>query len=148
MYFSHRLKKLFVGGTRWGILFALLLITTLSSANDDIRVNSVVRALEKVSPAVVNISSEYEVRQRSSPFSSFGIDPFFDSFFKDFLIPDSNAVIAGPAWDRVSSSTQPRIYPDQCPCNYQTGKISIFMKDESEFEAHIVAPIQIPIWQC
>ncbi|MBU1162957.1 MAG: hypothetical protein KKA75_02260, partial [Proteobacteria bacterium] len=33
------------------------------------RENAVVMAVRKVSPAVVNISSEFEVRKRSNPFS-------------------------------------------------------------------------------
>ena len=36
-------------------------------------------------PTVVNISSEYEVHQQSNPFNSFGRDPLFDSFFRDFF---------------------------------------------------------------
>ena len=36
------------------------------------RETAVVRAVRRVSPAVVNISSEYEIRKRRSPFSGFG----------------------------------------------------------------------------
>ena len=38
------------------------------------RENAIVRAVRKVSPAVVNISSEFEVRKRSNPFSGLGVD--------------------------------------------------------------------------
>ena len=51
------------------------------------RENAVVQAVRKVRPAVVNISSAYEVRKRANPFSGFGLDPFFDSFFRDFFDP-------------------------------------------------------------
>ena len=51
------------------------------------RENAVVRAVRDVSPAVVNISSEYELSQRTNPFFNFGLDPFFDSFFRDFYEP-------------------------------------------------------------
>jgi len=51
------------------------------------RETAVVKAVRKVSPAVVNISSAYEVRKRTSPFSGFGLNPFFDEFFKDFFDP-------------------------------------------------------------
>ncbi|RTZ89500.1 MAG: serine protease Do [Deltaproteobacteria bacterium] len=47
----------------------------------------VVRVVEKVSPSVVNISTEKVVQRSVSPFGGFG-SPFFDSFFKDFLAPE------------------------------------------------------------
>jgi len=52
------------------------------------RQSPVVKAVQKVSPAVVNISSEQIHHNRPSPFSGFGFHPFLDSFFKDFLAPD------------------------------------------------------------
>jgi serine protease Do len=52
---------------------------------DDIRRTPVVEAVENVSPSVVNISTQAEVPERSNPFSMFGGDPFFDSFFRDFF---------------------------------------------------------------
>ena len=42
----------------------------------------VVQAVQKVGPAVVNVSSEQEVAARSNPF---GNNPFFDNFFRDFF---------------------------------------------------------------
>jgi S1-C subfamily serine protease len=58
-----------------------------SLANQNDRESPIVRAVRKVSPAVVNISSSYEVRKRANPFSGFGFDPFFDNFFRDFFDP-------------------------------------------------------------
>ncbi len=52
------------------------------------RENAVVKAVRKVSPAVVNISSEYAIRKRVNPFSGFGMDEFFNSFFRDFFDPN------------------------------------------------------------
>jgi serine protease Do len=46
----------------------------------------VVIAVEKVSPAVVNINTEEVIRQRVNPFSGLG-DEFFDRFFQDFFPP-------------------------------------------------------------
>ena len=67
--------------------FAITILTSNSPAAEYERKNPVVRAVSKVSPAVVNINSEYEVRRRANPFSRFRIDPRFDSFFKDFFDP-------------------------------------------------------------
>jgi S1-C subfamily serine protease len=58
-----------------------------SLAHQNDRESPIVKAVRKVSPAVVNISSSYEVRKRANPFSGFGFDPFFDNFFRDFFDP-------------------------------------------------------------
>src|SRR5512137_2253343 len=68
-----------------GILIALAPLTAVA-APDDLRETAVVKAVRKVSPAVVNISSASEARARANPFSGFG-NPFFDEFFKDFFDP-------------------------------------------------------------
>jgi len=54
---------------------------------ENLRESAVVIAIRKVSPVVVNISSEFEVRKRVNPFSRFGNDPFFENFFNDFFDP-------------------------------------------------------------
>ncbi len=48
------------------------------------RKNNVVVAVEKASPAVVNISTE-QIHEERSPFSLGRRDPFFDQFFQDFF---------------------------------------------------------------
>ncbi len=103
------------------------------------RENAVVRAVKKVSPAVVNISSEYKVHKRTSPFSGFGMDPFFESFFKDFFEPGferrykrsslgSGVIIDG---NRGFILTNTHVIA-------KTGTITVVLKDEREFEAQIV----------
>ena len=70
------------------IIFLLFFATQqICGAAENNRKSPVVNAVLRVSPAVVNISSEYEVRTRANPFSGFGMDSFFDSFFKDFFEP-------------------------------------------------------------
>jgi Do/DeqQ family serine protease len=68
-------------------LFFLITAALLNAESENLRENAVVKAIRKVSPAVVNISSEFEVRKRVNPFYGFGMDPNFDSFFKDFFDP-------------------------------------------------------------
>ncbi len=68
-------------------LFAILILPLPGHAAEYERENPVVKAVRKISPAVVNINSEYEVRRRANPFSGFKMDPFFDSFFRDFFDP-------------------------------------------------------------
>jgi serine protease Do len=66
-------------------IFLAYLPTT--DAAEDLRKSAVVIAVQKVSPVVVNISSEFEVRKRVNPFSGLGMDPSFENFFKDFFDP-------------------------------------------------------------
>ena len=54
-----------------------------AAANDAQRRTPVVEAVEKVSPAVVNISTEQVVERPANPFGGFR-DPLFDQFFHDF----------------------------------------------------------------
>ena len=103
------------------------------------RETPVVQAVRKVAAAVVNISSEYEVRRRTSPFSGFGMDPFFDSFFKDFFEPGldrrykrsslgSGVIIDGKRGFILTNSHVLE----------KSGKITVVLKDERELEAKIV----------
>ncbi len=124
-------------------IFLVLLTLAMSGAPafgaENNRETAVVRAVRKISPAVVNISSEYEIRQRTNPFSGFGMDPFFDSFFKDFFEPGferrykrsslgSGVIIDGK---RGFILTNAHVLE-------KTGKITAALNDEREFEAQVV----------
>ena len=65
------------------ITFLLILLFACSPAQASQRRSSVVIAVEKASPAVVNISTV--VQERVSPFFPFGRDDFFKDFFPDFF---------------------------------------------------------------
>ena len=70
------------------VFFNLFFLITPAFLNaESLRESAVVKAIRKVSPAVVNISSEFEVRKRVNPFYGFGMDPDFESFFRDFFDP-------------------------------------------------------------
>jgi len=119
----------------------LLCIASSGYCLENIRENAVVKAVRKVSPVVVNISSEHEVRKRVNPFSGYGysLDPFWDSFFRDFFEPGferrhkrtslgSGVIIDGK---RGLILTNAHVIS-------QTGTITVVLRDEREFEAHIV----------
>ena len=122
------------------ILSAALFIATPSPLlAEHERESAVVKAVKKVSPVVVNISSEFEIRHRANPFSGFGMDPLFDSFFRDFFDPGyerrykrtslgSGVIIDGK---RGFILTNEHVIE-------KTGKISVVLKDGREFEAQIV----------
>jgi len=103
------------------------------------RENAVVKAVQNVSPAVVNISSEYEVMARSNPFFDFGLDPFFDSFFKDLFEPNykrrykRNSLGSGVIIDgnRGYILTNEHVVA-------RSAKITVVLGDERAFEAEFV----------
>src|SRR5439155_98221 len=72
------------------LLIAALALPAVAAArgaqSDPGRRSLVVEAVEKASPAVVNVSTEQIVEQRRSPFP-FPQDPFFEEFFRDFVDP-------------------------------------------------------------
>lgn len=116
------------------VLFALFVCD--AGAKNFNRETVVVQAVDQVGPAVVNISSVYQV-QRQHPFSS--SNPFFDSFFRDFFDPGferqykrsslgSGVIIDG---QRGFILTNAHVIA-------RSSKITITLKDEREFEARII----------
>ena len=103
------------------------------------RETAVVKAVREVSPAVVNISSAHEVRKRTSPFSGFGLNPFFDEFFRDFFDPrferrqQSASLGSGVIIDGQKGLILTNAHVIQ-----KTGTIKVVLRDEREFEARIV----------
>ena len=121
------------------LLTLALLAPPLAAARENNRETPVVRAVRRVSPAVVNISSAYESRNRRSPFSGFGFDSFFEEFFKDFMDPrfesrrqhtslGSGVIIDG---ERGLILTNSHVIQ-------KASTIKVVLLDEREFEARIV----------
>ena len=81
-------NKLLISAVVFFIVFIMLVFKAPDNlCADNLRESAIVIAVRKVSPVVVNISSEFEVRKRVNPFSRFGIDPSFENFFNDFFDP-------------------------------------------------------------
>jgi Do/DeqQ family serine protease len=117
----------------------ILFHAPVGSGHEFDRETAVVRAVRKISPAVVNISSAYLVRKRSSPFPGFGLNPFFEEFFRDFFDPrferrqqytslGSGVIIDG---DKGLILTNAHVIQ-------KTVTIKVVLNDEREFEARIV----------
>ena len=123
------------------VLFLFLGLTTpyVGHALKSDRESPVVRAVRKVGPAVVNISSSYEVRKRANPFSGFGMNPFFDEFFRDFFDPrferrqESTSLGSGVIIDGTRGFILTNTHVIE-----RAGKIKVVLQDEREFEATIV----------
>ena len=68
------------------MLVACAFAAPVAASDPFLRRTAAVQAVEKVGPAVVNITTETEVRQQN-PFGALGGDPLFDRFFRDFFEP-------------------------------------------------------------
>ena len=103
------------------------------------RETAVVKTVRDVSPAVVNISSAVQVRKRTSPFSGFGMNPFFDEFFRDFFDPrferrrEYTSLGSGVIIDGKKGLILTNAHVIQ-----ESGTIKVVLNDEREFEAHMV----------
>ena len=127
-------------GTLLLSLCSIILIQAPGSYGHELnRETAVVKAVRDVSPAVVNISSAYEVRKRTSPFSGFGLNPFFDEFFRDFFDPrferrqQNTSLGSGVIIDGEKGLILTNSHVIQ-----KTGTIKVVLQDEREFEARIV----------
>lgn len=103
------------------------------------RENPVVQAVKKVSPAVVNISSEYEVIARSNPFFDSGLDPFFDSFFRDFFEPHYQRRYKGQSLGSgvIIDGRRGYILTNEHVIA-RSAKIKVVLRDERGFDAELV----------
>jgi serine protease Do len=110
-----------------------------SPAHELNRETAVVKAVRAVSPAVVNISSAYEVRKRTSPFSGFGMNPFFEEFFRDFYDPrferrqQHTSLGSGVIIDGTKGLILTNAHVIQ-----KSGTIKVILQNEMEFNAKIV----------
>jgi Do/DeqQ family serine protease len=117
--------------TSWYILFVWISTTSAVSAFD--RQTPVVLAVKHVGPAVVNISSEYEILKRGNPFGS---DPFFDNFFRDFF--ESRTEKRTSLGSGVIIDGKRGFILTNAHVVERTATINVLLQDEREFEARIV----------
>jgi len=118
------------------LLTAAVGVTLLPESAASNRETPIVKAVRSVSPAVVNISSSAPVRKRSVPF---GLNPFFDQFFKDFFEPH---------WERRPERTtlgsgviidgRRGLIITNAHVVAKAGSIKVTLQDQREFEAEIV----------
>jgi len=125
--------------TLFTTFFVLFYFSYLTVAAENNRETPIVKAVRKASPSVVNISSEYTVKGHNNPFSDYNLDPFFDSFFKDFFDHGfrqkskrsslgSGVIIDG---NRGIIITNSHVISN-------AGVIKVVLKDEREFTAKII----------
>ena len=122
------------------ILIGGILMLAASSGGgaetDPVRRSLVVEAVERASPAVVNISTEEVVEQRGSPFP-FPQDPFFDEFFRDFRDPRPRRYTRESLGSGVIVADDGTILTN-LHVILRGSRIHVTLADEREFDATLV----------
>jgi Do/DeqQ family serine protease len=122
------------------LILALLVPAAPAAARgaetDPARRNMVVEAVEKASPAVVNISTEEVVEQRGSPFP-YPADPFFDEFFRDFSDPHPRRFTRTSLGSGVVVASDGTILTNEHVV-LRGSRIHVTLADEREFDAKLV----------
>lgn len=135
---SQRNTKFWALGLAASLVFFLMTVTGALCA-DNPRESRVVQAVRNVRPAVVNISSQYEIRKNTNPFFGYGRDSLFDQFFRDFFSPEmerrqrrtslgSGVIIDG---DLGLVLTNTHVVE-------RATRITVTLEDDRDFEAAIV----------
>ena len=119
-------------------LIALIAILCASpvAAGDASRRTPVVEAVERVSPAVVNVSAEQIVEQQANPFGAFR-DPMFDQFFRDFVEPRRERVMRTSLGSGVLIRADGYILTNQHVV-LKGSRIHVSLVGDREFEAKLV----------
>ncbi|MGQ9857679.1 MAG: Do family serine endopeptidase [Thermodesulfobacteriota bacterium] len=124
---------------RLGVLGAALgLSLAIGIAHgSELRRSAVVKAVERATPAVVNVSTEQELHRRPGIFPGFRGDSFFEEFFRDFLTPFPR----GPA--RTSLGSGVVVDPKGLILTNEhviqgASSIRVTLSDQREFEAKVV----------
>ena len=120
------------------LAFVTVLALRLAAHADvsPIRRTPVVEAVKRVSPAVVNISTETIVARQTSPFPAFR-DPLFEEFFHDFFEPRVER------YKQTSLGSGVVIRPDGYILTNQHvvlrgSQIKVTLADDRDFEAQLV----------
>lgn len=129
-------KKIFCYGLWFAAFLAMMIAVPFSAEAQKQyeRENAVVQAVKKVSPAVVNISTEYEVAYQN-PFSGLGMEDFFRDFFDH--VPGRrqkrNSLGSGVIIDgkRGYILTNSHVI-------VKSGRVTAALEDGREFDAEIV----------
>jgi len=99
------------------------------------RRNAVVKAVEDVSAAVVNISSEYEVSGQLSPFTRFDMDTFFRDFFERHF--ETRRKLSSRGSGVIIDGERGFILTNEHVVE-KSGTITVVLKDGREFKPEII----------
>jgi len=121
-------------------LFSFSILFSAQCMGDQIvvRENAIVRAVRKVSPAVVNISTCKLAKKEVNPFFSMEHDDLFNRFFEDFFEPRKKKYISTSLGSGVIIDSVNKYILTNHHVIVKASKITITLADKQEFEARIV----------
>jgi len=120
-------------------LLFFLLFPSLSWADQVFpRENAIVRAVRKVSPAVVNISTSKLVERGVNPFFSWENDDFFNRFFRDFFEPRRRQYVQNSLGSGVIIDSTHKYILTNHHVIVRASKITVTLANQQEFEARVV----------
>lgn len=122
------------------VIVSALCVVVLPSAQaeaSELRRSPVVKAVERASPAVVNISTEQEVRRRPGMFPGFPGDSLFEEFFKDFLFPFPKGLARTSLGSGVIVDPKGLILTNEHVIQ-GASSIRVTLADQREFDAKVV----------
>jgi Do/DeqQ family serine protease len=122
------------------LLIAALALPAVAAArgaeSDPERRSLVVQAVEKASPAVVNVSTEQVVERHASPFP-FPQDPFFEEFFRDFVDPRPRRFKTTSLGSGVIVAADGTIMTNVHVIE-RASRVHVMLNDQREFDATLV----------
>src|SRR6184192_3883646 len=122
------------------LLIAALALPAVAAArgaeSDPERRSLVVQAVEKASPAVVNVSTEQIVERHASPFP-FPQDPFFEEFFRDFVDPRPRRFKTTSLGSGVIVAADGTIMTNVHVIE-RASRVRVTLNDQREFDATLV----------
>ena len=120
-------------------LLVFLLFPPLSVGNQNSsRENPIVRAVRKISPAVVNISTSKLVERGVNPFFLQENDDFFNRFFRDFFEPQKRQYVKNSLGSGVIIDSAHKYILTNHHVVVRASKIAITLANQQEFEARVV----------
>lgn len=131
-YVIHLLHNGFIA-----LLLLILLPSGLLANQTFPRENAIVKAVRKVSPAVVNISTSKIVERGMSPFFSPEGNDFFNRFFRDFFEPRREYVKNSLGSGVIIDGRHKYILTNHHVI-VKASKISITLDNEKKYEARVV----------
>jgi Do/DeqQ family serine protease len=120
--------------SRFWPVFSLLLLASASGGAE--RRSAVVIAVERVAPAVVNVSTEQVVEREVAPFPGWR-DPMFDQFFRDFFEPRRRRMTRTHLGSGVVIRDDGYVLTNQHVV-LRAQRITVTLVDQREFEAQLV----------
>ncbi len=131
-------KKVVVGYICAVWMVLLLSVPSLASSRRDLRRNAVVIAVEKTSPAVVNIKARKIIERYANPFKDLFGNDFFSPFWGDIFPGYKEKILEQSLGSGVIINAKKRLVLTNAHVIMGASQISVKLLDGREFKAELV----------